>query len=186
MHKGRIQNVRYLRVLSNPDSYGHVLNSEHFIITDSFPCAQHYLNLTCLSNIRTTVNTDTFFCPFSVRINGVSAPCTPCVWQHSHLKGGSRIFRRGCTSLLLYFKTNKPHSFFFAEYQLYQKTVGHLRRGGGCAPPAPSPQIRPCTFGRFPFNLKFRKFWLEIKWKGPIQFGLTGIFVTTFEDGGPL
>ena len=38
------------------------------------------------------------------------------------IRGGSRIFfRRGCTRLLLYFNTNKPHSFFFffAEYQLY-------------------------------------------------------------------
>ena len=36
-------------------------------------------------------------------------------------RGGSRIFfRRGCTRLLLYSNTNKPHSFFFfAEYQLY-------------------------------------------------------------------
>ena len=47
-------------------------------------------------------------------------------------RGGSRIFfRRGCTRLLLYFNTNKPHSFFFGEYQLYQKTAGHLRGGGG-------------------------------------------------------
>ena len=38
----------------------------------------------------------------------------------SFSRGGSRIFfRRGCTRLLLYFNTNKPHSFFFAEYQLY-------------------------------------------------------------------
>ena len=30
------------------------------------------------------------------------------------------FFRRGSTRLLLYFNTNKPHSFFFfAEYQLY-------------------------------------------------------------------
>ena len=29
------------------------------------------------------------------------------------------FFRRGCTRLLLYFNTNKPDSFFFAEYQLY-------------------------------------------------------------------
>ena len=30
------------------------------------------------------------------------------------LRGGSRIFfKRGCTRLLLYFNTNKPHSFFF-------------------------------------------------------------------------
>ena len=36
--------------------------------------------------------------------------------------------------------TPKNHIvFFFAEYQLYYKTAGHLRRGGGCAPPAPSP-----------------------------------------------
>ena len=28
--------------------------------------------------------------------------------------------------------------FFLAEFQLYQKTAGHLRGGGG-APPAPSP-----------------------------------------------
>ena len=30
--------------------------------------------------------------------------------------GGSRIlFRRGCTRLLLYFNTNRPHSFFFLQ-----------------------------------------------------------------------
>ena len=29
------------------------------------------------------------------------------------------FFRSGCTHLLLYFNTNKPHSFFLAEYQLY-------------------------------------------------------------------
>ena len=48
---------------------------------------------------------------------------------------------RGCTRLLLYFNTNKPHSVFFAEYRLYQKTAGHL--SGGCAPPAPSPLDPP-------------------------------------------
>ena len=39
----------------------------------------------------------------------------------ARFRGGSSIFfRRGCTRLLLYFNTNKPHSFFFfAEYQLY-------------------------------------------------------------------
>ena len=30
-----------------------------------------------------------------------------------YVRGGSRIFvRRGCTRLLLYFNSNKPHSFF--------------------------------------------------------------------------
>ena len=34
------------------------------------------------------------------------------------LRGGSRIFfRRGCTRLLLYFNTNKPHNFFFFFWQ---------------------------------------------------------------------
>ena len=36
--------------------------------------------------------------------------------EYSVDRGASRIFfRRGCTRLLLYFNTNKPHSFFFAE-----------------------------------------------------------------------
>ena len=57
------------------------------------------------------------------------------------LRGGSRtFFRRGCTRLLLYFNTNKPHSFFFAEYQLYQKTAGHL---GGAHPLHPLPRSAP-------------------------------------------
>ena len=35
-------------------------------------------------------------------------------WIKTKSRGGSRIFfRRGCTRLLLYFNTNKPHSFFF-------------------------------------------------------------------------
>ena len=34
----------------------------------------------------------------------------------SFIRGGSMIFlRRGCTLLLLYFNTNKPHSFFFCR-----------------------------------------------------------------------
>ena len=74
MHKGRIQNVRYLRVLSNPNSYGHPLNSAHFIIMDSFPCAWHYLNLTCLSNIRTLS-----FAHLVSVLTRFHAHCTPCV-----------------------------------------------------------------------------------------------------------
>ena len=60
-------------------------------------------------------------------------------------RGGSRIFfRRGCTRLLLSFNTNKPHSFFFAEYQLYQKTASHLGGGGvrtSCTLPLDPPLI---------------------------------------------
>ena len=54
------------------------------------------------------------------------------------LRGGSRIlFRRGCTRLLLYFNTNKP------EYQLYQKTAGHLMGGGGVCTPCTLPLDLP-------------------------------------------
>ena len=62
-------------------------------------------------------------------------------------RGGSRIFfRRGCTRLLLYFNSNKPHSFFLAEYQLYQKTAGHLRGWGGSHPLHPPPRSAPVAF----------------------------------------
>ena len=66
--------------------------------------------------------------------------CTSCIYKEGLIpikngvlcRGGSKIFfRRGCTCLFLHFNTNKPHSFFFfAEYQLYWKTAGHLGEGG--------------------------------------------------------
>ena len=46
------------------------------------------------------------------------------------------FFTRGCTRLLLYFNTNKPHSVFFAEYQLYWG-------GGGVHPLHPPPRSAP-------------------------------------------
>ena len=55
------------------------------------------------------------------------------------------FFRRGCTRLLLYFNTNKPHSFFLAEYQLYQKTAGHL--GGKVHTPCTLPLDPPLLAG---------------------------------------
>ena len=63
-------------------------------------------------------------------------------------RGGSRIFfRRGCTRLLLYFKTPINHIvFFFAEYQLYKKTAGHPKGGGGgegAHPLHPPPRSAP-------------------------------------------
>ena len=56
-------------------------------------------------------------------------------------RGGSRIFfRRGCTRLLLYFNTNKPHSFFFFFRRIpVVLENGRSPQGGGCTPPAPSP-----------------------------------------------
>ena len=39
--------------------------------------------------------------------------------------------------------------------------------------------------GRFPYSPNSENFGLEIKRHGPVQFGQTGIFGTSFE-GGPL
>ena len=81
--------------------------------------------------------------------------CTSCIYKEGLIpiknvvlrRGGSKIFfRRGCTRLFLHFNTNKPHSFFFffAEYQLYWKTTGHLREGGRtpCTLPLDPPLLR--------------------------------------------
>ena len=57
------------------------------------------------------------------------------------------FFRRGGTRLLLYFNTNKPHSFFFLQNtSCIRKPQVISGRWGGCTPPAPSPQIRPWAY----------------------------------------
>ena len=69
-----------------------------------------------------------------------------CLLNLIVFRDGSRIFfRRGCTRLLLHFYTNKPHSFFFAEYQLYKKTAGQPG-GGGAHPLHPPPRSAPGFF----------------------------------------
>ena len=52
-------------------------------------------------------------------------------------RGGSRIFfRKGCTRLLLYFNTNKPHSFFWQNTSCIRKPqVISGGRGGGVGTP---------------------------------------------------
>ena len=60
------------------------------------------------------------------------------------LRGGSRIFfRRGCTRLLLYFNTNKPHSFFFFRRIPVVSENRRSSRGGGGG-------RTPCTLSRDP------------------------------------
>ena len=59
-------------------------------------------------------------------------------------RGGSRIFfRRGCSRLLLYFNTNKPHSFLFFLLQ----NTSCIRKpqvisGGGVRTPCTPPPAR--------------------------------------------
>ena len=46
------------------------------------------------------------------------------IYNHKRItfRGGSRIFfRRGCTCLLLYFNTNKPHIFFWQNTSCIRK-----------------------------------------------------------------
>ena len=82
---------------------------------------------------------------------------------HRLNRGRSRIFfRRGCTLLLLYFKTNKPHSFFLQNTSCIRKPQVISGGGGLCAPPAPSPWIRPCI------NISFNIFLLLL---GKIDVG---------------
>ena len=59
--------------------------------------------------------------------------------------GGSRIFvRRGCTRLLLYFNTNKPHSFFFLQNtNCIRKPQVISGEGGGVRTPCTLPLDPP-------------------------------------------
>ena len=78
--------------------------------------------------------------------------------------GGSRIFfRRGCTRLLLYFNTNKPHSFCFCRIPVVLENRRSSQQG--CAPPAPSPQIRPCKLCLviLPLSREVRKRYKKVK-----------------------
>ena len=60
-------------------------------------------------------------------------------------RGGSRIFfRRGCTRLLVYFNTNKPHSFFLLQNTSCIRKTQVISGGGGDAHPLdPPPRSAP-------------------------------------------
>ena len=68
-------------------------------------------------------------------------------------RGGSRIFfRRGCTRLLLYFNTNKPHSFFLGRIPVVLEN-GRSSQGGGGAHPCTLPLDPPLVLS---FLVKIR------------------------------
>ena len=62
-----------------------------------------------------------------------------------NIRGESRIFlRRGCTRLLLYFNTNKPHSFsFFGRRPVVLENRRSSRGGGSAYPLHPPPKSAP-------------------------------------------
>ena len=79
-------------------------------------------------------------------------------------KGGSRMFfRRGCTRLLLYFSTNKPHSFFFLQNTSCIRKPQVISGRGGVHPlhpplrSAPAWMVfhtNPCKFWNFQTVIK--------------------------------
>ena len=85
---------------------------------------------------------------------------TDCVATFFLLKvnrGGSRIFfRRGCTRILLYFNTNKPHSFFCRIPVVLENRRSSQGGGGGAHPLHPSPRSAPGENGRL------RRAWSEL------------------------
>ena len=76
----------------------------------------------------------------------VAAKSTPTLLFLS-FRGGSRIFfRRGCTRLLLYFNTNKPHSvfaFFFLHITSCIRKPQVISGRGGAHPLHPPPRSAP-------------------------------------------
>ena len=96
----------------------------------------------------------------------------PCSSEWSS-RGGSRIFfRRGCTRLLLYFNTNKPHSsFFFAEYQCIRKPQVILGRGAHPLhpPPRSAPVQRVPCFQKGTLNIVVSQNSSHLN-SGPIRF----------------
>ena len=84
------------------------------------------------------------FCPQShMNISFLSS--FPLCSQKKTYRGGSRIFfRRGCTRLLLYFNTNKAHSFFLQNTGSIRKLQVISGWGGrGAHPPHPPPRSAP-------------------------------------------
>ena len=72
------------------------------------------------------------------------------VLKISNSRGGSRIFfRRGCTCLLLYFNTNKPHSFlFFCRIPVVLENRRSSQRGAGVRTPCTLPLDPPLNSSR--------------------------------------
>ena len=81
-------------------------------------------------------------------------------------RGGSRIFfRKGCTRLLLYFNTNKPHSFFLGRIPVVLENR-RSSQGGGVRTPCTLPLDPPLSrlyIGRlFPFFLPPRLVYISV------------------------
>ena len=101
----------------------------------SFSCLKKYLSVLGLDIRRNTPSSVLKTLLFSVSMSNTRLLLKfdillLFVWITD--RGGSRIFfRRGCTRLLLYFNTNKPHSFFFLENTSCIRKPQVISGGGG-------------------------------------------------------
>ena len=74
-----------------------------------------------------------------------------CSRTKAYVGADPRFFRRGCTRLLFYFNTNKPHSFFFLQNTSCIKKPQFILWRGGAYPLHPPPRSGPGT-GTFVFG----------------------------------
>ena len=87
-------------------------------------------------------------------------------------RGGSRIFfRRGCSRLLLYSNTNKPHSFLCVcrTPVVLEKRRSSQEGGGGTHPLHPPPRSAPvlrCFAGEISFALGRRNGCIKVASRG--------------------
>ena len=139
-------------------------------ITERPGSASSFLQFTKLSKLRAK-RFETIFEDF-VR-NGQTSHQFPSVNQPKNIPEQGRIqdlFRRGCTRLLLYFNTNKPHSFFFLQNTSCIRKPQVISGRGGvrtpCTLPLDPPQLnkrqrsteRPLQISPFlQFDKTFRK-----------------------------
>ena len=87
-------------------------------------------------------------------------------------RGGSRsFFRRGYTRLLLYFNTNKPHSFFFLQDTSCIRKPQVISGGGHTPCTLPLDLPLPCMLQvNIKFRLRFFIYELKLGDKGNWEF----------------
>ena len=91
-------------------------------------------------------------------------------------RSGSRIFsRRGCTRLLLYFNTNKPHSFFFLQNTSCIRKPQVISGGGG--------RVRtPCTLPLDPPLPEYIRELVSLKAQGACNLRTTSGILLAMTD----
>ena len=119
----------------------------YYIMITATSCEGYYfLELLALKNVfycklRRYFWFDRRVCRLSNFEHDIYSCCTGTLSQQARIQD---IFQEGVHWSLALLQHQKTTQFFFAEYQLYQKTAGHLGGGGGGAHPLhPPPRSAP-------------------------------------------